>query len=570
MSNPLRHVAAAIVSAVLILGGALGYMTYSNFHREAELAETLMFDKGITIIRSLEVASLCAGCLETISWHCDFQKKVVALTRENDLDFLTIFDASGTVLAHSDPSLVGKQIPALATYVMKSGNPGYSFMGPDTFVVGSVFNPSSENPEAAANKNSKSGEVSSKSRHLVLVGLKKGWLKEAQWVDFRFTLLQGGILLLIGLAGFFFIFIIQSYYLTNRTLSGMTTLTENIIESMPNMLVAFDGAGKVIAANSAAEQLLGVFKGQVLGDGFHDFLGASAGSLVRRVRDGQVVLDQELLLKGEKAFPVSLTGAPLIWEGGVGAVLILRDLRELKAMEKKVQRSEKLAALGRLSAGVAHEIRNPLSSIKGFIQYFKKKFPPGSREQAYTEIMVGEVDRLNNVISNLLDFTRPKEPSFEDCDLTEVVHHALRLIQSDAQARGVEIVKRLPGPPFLARVDRDQIIQVLLNLLLNGLGAMPNGGRLEVSLAIGSHNDFQIDIADTGPGVREEDLPQLFEPFFTTKSKGTGLGLAVASQIVENHQGTISVASRLGHGATFMISLPASGFSREIKPGKAI
>lgn len=115
----------------------------------------------------------------------------------------------------------------------------------------------------------------------------------------------------------------------------------------------------------------------------------------------------------------------------------------------------------------------------------------------------------------------------------------------------------MPEQPLLARVDRDQLIQVLLNLFLNGLEAMPKGGTLRVATEVGKESDFQIDITDSGAGVREEDLPYLFEPFFSTKSKGTGLGLAVAQQIVENHYGTISVASRLGEGTTFGIRLPA-------------
>ncbi|MCL4504367.1 MAG: ATP-binding protein [Deltaproteobacteria bacterium] len=561
MSQPLRHIIAAIVGSVLILGGALGYITYRNFHREAELAEKLMFDKGITIIRSAESGFRCnmatASCMEDPGCRRSLQEMVADLARENDLDFLVVFDATGKVLAHNDSSMVGKEILALAAYWARLGNP--DSMGPDTFVVGSIFNPSIRNQNIAAADNNPKTKGFFKPDYLILVGLKRAWLNEAHRIDLHYALVQGGILLLLGLAGFVFIFIIQSYYLVNRTLAGMTTLTQNIIESMPNMLVAFDGSGKVIEANSAAKQLLGVTQGQVIGDDFHDFLGASAGPLLRRIRDGQVVLDQELLLKGETAIPVALTGAPLTWEGGAGAVLILRDLRELKAMEKKVKRAERLAALGRLSASVAHEIRNPLSSIKGFIQYFKKKFPSGSKEQAYTETMVAEVNRLNSVITNLLEFTRAKEPNFQNCDLAEVVHHALRLVRSDAQSRGVKIIERVPEQPLLAKVDGDQLIQVFLNLFLNGLEAMPEGGTLRVGIETGRDGNFQIEIADTGSGVREEDLPQLFEPFFTTKSRGTGLGLAVAIQIVENHRGTIGVTSRPGEGTSFRVSLPADG-----------
>ncbi len=561
LSRSLRPAIAAIIGSVVILAVSLGYITYRNFHREGKLTERLLFDQGITIIRSVEAGTRCN--LAEPDCRRGLQERVVDLARENDLDFLVVFDATGKVLADSDAAMVGKMMPP-SVYRTEPENRGKSLIGPDTFVVGGVFNPFNKALQAA------SPDQPAKSRYLIQVGLKRSWLNEAQRVDQRYAALQGGILLLLGLAGFFFIFVIQSYYLVNRTLSGMTTLTQNIIESMPNVLVAFDGAGKVIEANSAAQRLLGLVRGQLVGDDFHDFLGPAAGSMVRRIKGGQVVLDQEILLEGKTPIPVALTGAPLSLEGGAGAVIILRDLRELKAMEEKIKRAERLAAVGRLSASVAHEIRNPLSSIKGFIQYFKKKFPPGSKEQTYTETMVGEVDRLNNVISNLLDFTGPKEPNFQDCDLAEVIRHTLRLIRPDAQAGRVKIIEQVPDQPQPARVDRDQLIQVFLNLFLNGLEAMPDGGTLRVGLETENGGGFQINIADTGGGVQQEDLPYLFEPFFSTKSRGTGLGLAVALQIIENHHGTISVTSRLGEGTTFKIRLPAAGSSSPINSGAAV
>ena len=551
MSRSLRPVIAAIIGSVLILAVSLGYITYRNFHRMAGLTEKLLFDKGITIIRALEAGAPCN--LEDPICRLNLQERVVDLARENDLDFLIISDSTGKVLVDNNTSMLGRTVPT-SVYMTKQKYP-------NTFVVGGIFKPFGQIQQVSASKKNPLPESSSGGDYLIQVGLKRGWLNKAQRVDLRYAMLQGGILLLLGVAGFFFIFIIQNYYLVNRTLSEMTTLTQNIIESMPNVLVAFDGAGKVIEANSAAKRLLGITRGQAVRDDFHELLGASAASLVNRIKGGQVVLDQELILKGEKGIPVALTGAPLTWEGGVGVVLILRDLREIKAMEKKVKRAENLAVLGRMSASVAHEIRNPLSSINGFIQYFKKKFPSGSKEQAYTETMVEEVDRLNNVITNLLDYTRLKEPHFQDCDLAEIIRHALRLIRSDAQARRVNIVERVPEQSSRARVDRDQFIQVLLNLFLNGLEAMPAGGTLRVGIDVSQEGDFHIEITDTGAGVREEDLPYIFEPFFTTKSKGTGLGLAVVQQIVENHYGTISVSSRLGEGTTFRVRLPAHGSS---------
>jgi two-component system sensor histidine kinase HydH len=347
----------------------------------------------------------------------------------------------------------------------------------------------------------------------------------------------------------------------------MTTLTRNIIESMPNVLVAFDGSGRVIEANAAATRLLGVARGQLVGD---DCLGTAAAPLVRHIREGEVVLDQEVGLErgGEPAIPASLSGAPFAWEGSAGVVLILRDLREWKAMEERVKRGEKLAALGRLSASVAHEIRNPLSSIKGFAQYFRKRFPEGSREHAHSETMMSEVDRLNNVITNLLDFTRPKQPNLQEGDLAEVARHALQLVRADAQARGVEVACELPDKAP-ARFDREQLVQVLLNLFLNALEAMPDGGRLRVNLSAGAQGELRLSVSDTGCGVAEDDLPKLFEPFFTTKAKGTGLGLAVALQIVENHGGQVSVASRRGEGTTFVVSLPGGEAAAQSSPQEA-
>jgi two-component system sensor histidine kinase HydH len=257
--------------------------------------------------------------------------------------------------------------------------------------------------------------------------------------------------------------------------------------------------------------------------------------------------------------PLSLSAAPLKDEMGqeMGSVLLLRDLREIRDLQEKVRRSERLASLGRLAAGVAHEIRNPLSSIRGFAQYFMNRFKGQEEEQGYASIMVKEVDRLNRVITELLDFSRPKEPHREPHSLENIMAHSLALLGPELIRKKVEVEKEYePNLPQVL-VDRDQLTQAFLNLLLNSLESIDGDGKIRVSLKMGGDQPFvEVAISDTGRGISQEDLEKAFEPFFSTKRKGTGLGLAIVHQIIESHGGNIGVESQEGRGTTFWITLP--------------
>jgi two-component system sensor histidine kinase HydH len=241
----------------------------------------------------------------------------------------------------------------------------------------------------------------------------------------------------------------------------------------------------------------------------------------------------------------------------IGSVLLLRDLREIRDLQEKVRRGERLASLGRLAAGVAHEVRNPLSSIRGFAQYFRNRFKDQKEELEYASIMVKEVDRLNRVITELLDFARPKEPHREPHSLENIFDHSLRLLQPELAKKRVAVERDFEPHLPLVRVDRDQISQAILNLLLNSLESIDAGGKIRIGLGkIDSSPWLQVAISDTGRGIPREDLSRVFEPFFSTKRKGTGLGLAIVHQIVESHGGEVQVESKEGEGTTFRITLP--------------
>ncbi len=217
---------------------------------------------------------------------------------------------------------------------------------------------------------------------------------------------------------------------------------------------------------------------------------------------------------------------------------------EVRRLEEEVRRKEKMAAVGNLAAGVAHEIRNPLSSIKGYATYFGQRFPEGSEDREAALVMVSEVDRLNRVIMDLIGLSRPSDVCPRPVSLEAVVEHVAQLIRQDAEKRGVTIVCRKAPRVPLALVDPERMGHALLNLCLNALDAMPQGGVL--TLAVGrSRQRVCLMVRDTGTGIVPRQLPHIFDPYFTTKGQGTGLGLAMVHKIVEAHGGEIGVSSHL-------------------------
>jgi two-component system sensor histidine kinase HydH len=277
---------------------------------------------------------------------------------------------------------------------------------------------------------------------------------------------------------------------------------------------------------------------------------------------GRRVLDREVLHHQNtgESVPLALSATPIVGNDGNtrGAVIILRDLREIKRLEEEVRRSEKLAAIGKLAASVAHEIRNPLSSIRGFARFLRHELSDRPREQEYAEVMVKEVDRINGVVNDLLTFSRPVGAELAPTDPRELLDHTLRLVQVDAQARGVEIHTDIAANLTRVELDANQLTQALLNLLLNALQVSDSGATVELGAA--AHGSLlRIWVEDGGPGIPAENMEKVFDPFFTTRERGTGLGLAIVRTIVENHRGEIRVESPPSgrkHGSRFTICLP--------------
>jgi len=222
---------------------------------------------------------------------------------------------------------------------------------------------------------------------------------------------------------------------------------------------------------------------------------------------------------------------------------------ELKRSRDKLVQSEKLAAVGQLAAGIAHEIRNPLTSIKMIVQLLKRRSQEHETRQESLQAVLDEINRLEIVINGLLDFARPMELALKPANVTDIVSDVLKLMEADLRHRKIELVKCMGKTLPEVMLDADRMKQVFMNVILNSMQAMPEGGKLTVSSSYDQESrKVQVGISDTGIGMSPDVLAHAFEPFFSTKSGGTGLGLANVKKITEQHGGVIDMESREGQG----------------------
>ncbi|BCJ87188.1 PAS domain-containing protein [Effusibacillus dendaii] len=242
-------------------------------------------------------------------------------------------------------------------------------------------------------------------------------------------------------------------------------------------------------------------------------------------------------------------------EQDLGVMLTYKDITLQEMLEAQMRQSEKLAVIGELAAGTAHEIRNPLTSVKGFIQLLDQKYPSESPEKAYFRIILSELDRVNEIIREFLLLSKPTEPNLRLIDINNVLEDVKTLMSSDALLHNINLEYHLSQAPIVCEVDVEQIKQVFINLIRNAFEAIGLNGRLAVSVRA-DNRQCEIRFTDNGPGIPTDTAAKLFEPFFTTKPEGTGLGLTVSYRIIQNHGGNILVDTREGEGATFRVILP--------------
>lgn len=341
---------------------------------------------------------------------------------------------------------------------------------------------------------------------------------------------------------------------------------ENILESSPNSVVTVDLKKEITSINKKTEEMFRIRRRYVLGMPAGAIFPGDIAQVIEGAIDRRTVVDSKeirLERKDGGAGVLGITSSLLRNHQGdlIGAMIIIRDLTEEKKTEELIRRIDRLTSLGQLSAGIAHEIRNPLSSINFNVQLLAKKSAVSETAKSLiADTQVG-IDRIRTLVKGMLDFAKPSLPSLKSDSLLRVVQGSIGLMDSQLKENKVEVRCELPDSLPEVILDAHQIQQVLVNLLLNSMEAMPEGGTIHITGRVikGAKKRCEqvvLQVIDQGQGIARDDLSRIFNPFFTTKAEGTGLGLSIVHKILEQHHATVDVVSYTNRGTTFTLKFP--------------
>jgi len=367
----------------------------------------------------------------------------------------------------------------------------------------------------------------------------------------------------------------------NQELRRSNAFLRNLIMSSVDAVIAADMTGKILIFNKAAGKITGYTESEARNElNIRDiYPDDGAREVMRRLRSeqhggkGKLKSEEvELLCKDGSLVPISLSAAIVYQEGAeVGTVGFFYDLRERRRMESELDKTriqllqaEKMASIGKLAAGVAHQLNNPLGGITLFSQLLLEEYDLGPEARKDVQRILDDAERCRDIVSELLQFSRQTSQEARPSDINEALSRTLFLLENQALFQNIKIKTSFDDSIARVVADVQQLNQAFMNIILNAADSMKGRGQIEVSTSPGpGGKGVVIQISDTGPGIPEEALPHIFEPFFTTKEEGqgTGLGLSVAFGIIENHNGKISAANRPQGGVTFVIELPPNPLS---------
>jgi PAS domain S-box-containing protein len=357
---------------------------------------------------------------------------------------------------------------------------------------------------------------------------------------------------------------------------------EILLQNLTTGVIAAGADGRITVFNNEAKQITGSKSEDLLGRSIKDLPGSICELLQETLDSKERAENRELVLESaEGDFVVRASSSIFHGQQGemLGALVVLTDITALKQLELQIRRSDRLASLGTLSAGMAHEIKNPLVSIKTFAQLLPERYQDSDFRETFSNLIGHEIDRIDSLVNQLLRFARPAKPLLKPMHVHAVLEKSLQLVGHRLYQKEIKLTRSWQADVDTIHADADQLEQVFLNFFLNAMDAMKRGGEMEVSTEIrpaeewvaavtGTNGDvgeiLRITIRDNGEGIRREDIPHVFDPFFTTKDYGTGLGLSVVHGIIQEHSGQIEVESEPSKGTAFHILLPLVRFKQEI------
>ena len=573
-------IVATIVIGAIILAGLVFHRDYQ---REQGHLQEMFKQKGETLIHSLEMLGRAKfGAQQEEKYLQDFWNN---LEPSDNVLLMALTDAAGQPLLQLGevrPEATVFQNPRLSP----SGSHGGGLMSPASriekiddqwvflvyrpfcsiphkkmmmrqWATGKSFNfqslgiqPGGKCPgrHGGGKHNRAGGSLAPESVRYLWVGFDLTAYEEVSHGRVRTTAIFIGLLCLSGLVGVLALIWGHSLRLSKKMYHDVNALAAELIGRLPTGVILKDGEGQVTLVNKATVSISGLAASGFLG---HSLEELTQGCFP--TEDTMAAREISLSFAGGKTVRVALTSGPVISDDGhhLGQVILMEDLGELGRLKAELTKQEKLATLGGLAAGLAHELRNPLGALRGLSQHLlNKSSPEDTSGRQALEVMLASVDRLNSTITDFLDYARPTEIKANPLDLGELLSNMATLAGHDARSQSVDLKLDLPEQPVIIDGDETQLSQAFLNLYLNSIeaaGSVGEGGRLVVALKIIEHR-AQLSFHDNGPGFSPSQLAQPFVPYFTTKAEGTGLGLALVEKTIRAHG-----------GADITLATPSSG-----------
>ncbi|MBA3003356.1 MAG: PAS domain-containing protein [Desulfurivibrio sp.] len=594
ITSPFAYASPWILAtAIGMLIAIVFFFAVNNLQREKRILTESLYNKGQAIIRFIGAGTRASMMMMGTPNPEQFQHLIEQAAGESSILYIALADNDGKIVAHSTRALVGSSLdhPLLTDAELspvgkyhivsdqKTNRKVFEIVAPFKPFMrgrGPFFKRHLQAMQQAEKKDSPTWQNGANpsacqpfpgketwlpgDKLSIVVGLDMTEQDKIIQQDRYHMIYMSIAMLLVAIGGWIALLTAQSYRSSQKTIMNMRAFTDLLISRLPVGIIATNAEGHIQTFNSAAAKFTGKTPEQTIG---HQ-QGAVLPQIQQLIPSGEhelEVLDTEILLPPDSPTPnhLRVSSVPIIdgQSNAIGRVMLMYDVTEIKKLEGQVRRHDRLVALGKMAAGVAHEVRNPLSSIKGFATLLGSRFADESEEGEAARLLINEVERLNRSITELLTYARPLPLAIVEVEIEPFIEASLKLILSDAKALGVSVHHEIAMKRTRVRLDKDRLNQVLLNLYLNSLQAMELGGELHVSVQDGPRPDtVAITVRDTGCGIAENILERVMDPYFTTKPEGTGLGLAMVYKIIDEHGGTIRIVSKEGEGTTVGITLP--------------
>jgi len=555
LSNPLREkniVFALII--ILLLTLLLGFMTYKEVQRERYYLWELARSEGLNIAFSIQTLS------PRFILNENALKEILVLLKKEGVSYIDICNDKGVILISTEEerwqNIIKISNPSKINFINTKDKKGNRILQ-----VIKPFN---------LNNNSQLDiwEILPIRNSYLVVGVNlEGYYNRLSQTRKR-IILNYSIIMALVLFGIYVIFKLQGNYIVKKTLNEMKVYTSKLLETMDNAVISVDIKGNIKTFNVKSEEIFDKKREEVLNKDCQKVLNLNilGESIFKKCLLEKKNISQEMILeeKGIKKKTLDLNASFLTDESGeiTGVVAVIRDITEIKDLNEEVARHKRLAALGKLSAGIAHEIRNPLSSIRGLAQFVYNSFSQADERKEDLNTIIQEVDRLNTLVVQVLDFAKLKKPNLIPFSLNDLIGKMTELFQLEIKDKQIKFNLELSPDISQIHADEDQVRQIFMNIIINAIQAIQVKGEIKIKTEktlLRGEPVIRLTIEDSGDGIPEKDLSQIFDPFFSTKEKGSGLGLSIVYKLIEAHQGEIKVESKEGEGTKFIIFLPQKG-----------